>query len=801
MLCSVLLISGLAWASTGIIFDQTGNCFRYTATTEVTLAKSLDGGLTFGPAQTLYQLSTEASAASLNLGQDGTRILTYTASGDAYYAVAKNNNAWFAPPVKVSIEAVSKATIGTDQFGQVHGLFVTRGQSKRLLYARLSHLASLEASFEAKVVAESGDEITDPRLTFFPWGVALAWQTRYLERRETFMTLSLDGGINFSQSTPLPFHERLVGLTFRGDQWLLISDGPKPIFNSLPAAPGKTVRPAILFPAGGQAFNTLTPELIFSTLHPDPVICRLDLSTDRSFPKDNTYNFDFFSSPAKEARYRLPIDLTDGLYFIRLSLFDGYSTGPSSSLESFRLDRWPPQIILLSPTGESSDIAEISVSGQIGEMARLTLNGRAITVEADGTFLFALTLSSDKNPLLLVATDEAGNSSQLARTIAFSSDRPQLTLLKPKTGEWFKPGSACLIELTVKDPRGQIEDESEADIRLNGQLLTDKLIYDQSAGKLAGFITLPEDLPDGQNKVSVSLRDAAGQTGKIEWLVNLDHLPPVLTLLIGETAFSRSPQIITLPLTDEGAGLDPSGTIVRLAGISLEVSPSGEVIARTFLFDGSYEVEVMPRDRIGNSGPNQKYTLIVDTRPPTLLVQSSEVQNSQSIISFQGEAQDDHLGTVNIYNNDRLIDSFLPADRSFARQVPLVGGNNSFKVEAADRAGNKTVKSFTVLGAVRAAALVNRSGYAPNPFSPRSDGEIVFTYDLSAPAELKFYLFDLSGALVWKKELPNAASGSVRWNGRDHFGGTAPNGVYAYLLQVKADDKLEIKRGKVIVLQ
>ncbi|MFA4843833.1 MAG: hypothetical protein WC632_02650 [Candidatus Margulisiibacteriota bacterium] len=800
LLSCALLISGSSWASTGIIFDQAGNCLRFTATTEVTLAKSLDGGQTFGPARTLYQLSPEAGAASLNLGQDGATILTYLTSGDAYCAVAQNNSAWFAPPVKISVEAVSAATITTDQFGRVHGLIVTRNHGKRLLYANLPQLASLEASFEAKVVTETGDDIINPLLTLSPWGIAVAWQTHYLERQETFLKISLDGGQTFGRTKTVAFGGDLAGLAFRGDKWLLVSNGPTPLFTPLPEPPVKAALPLILSPTKDQALNTLTPEVVFATHSLDPVICRLDLSADRSFPKNNTYNFEFITQPTPEAVYRLPVDLIDSPYFIRLALFDGYTTGAYSSLESFRIDRLPPRITLLAPTAESSDSFEITVSGQIDGTARLTLNGQIITTEADGSFKTGLTLSPGNNPLLLVATDEALNSSQLARTITFSSDRPQLSLLKPKAGDWFKPGSACLIELTVKDLQGDIEDESEAELRFNGQLLEDKLTYDQQAGKLSGFITLPQELLDGQNRASVSLRDAAGNTGEKEWLVNLDHLPPVLTLVSGEAAYSRSPWIITLPLTDEGAGIDPLGTIVRLAGISLEVSPSGEVYAKTFLLDGSYEVEVMPRDRIGNNGPAQKYPLIVDTRSPSLRIESSEAVDGQPYILLKGEAEDDHLGLISIYNNDRLVDSFQPDDRHFVRQTPLEGGNNSFRIEAADRAGNTTVSSFTILTSVQAAALVNRAGYAPNPFSPRSDGELAFTYNLSAPAELKFYLFDLSGALVWKKELSNATAGVVRWNGRDHFGGVAPNGVYIYLLQVSANGSTEIKRGKVIVL-
>jgi hypothetical protein len=255
------------------------------------------------------------------------------------------------------------------------------------------------------------------------------------------------------------------------------------------------------------------------------------------------------------------------------------------------------------------------------------------------------------------------------------------------------------------------------------------------------------------------------------------------------------------------------GTLVKIAGISIEAVGSAEtgitLKVKSFLSDGTYEVTVTPRDLIGNTDNTSSFKLIVDTVPPKLnILSSSEVQTEQEKMKIEAEVSDAFLSTVKIYNNKKLVESLIPSGTTFTREILLISGNNEIVVEASDRAGNKTSQTLTAFANLRnQAALVTKCGNGRNPFSPQSDRIMYFTYNFSSsPVDLKIFIFDLSGTLVWKKEDRNITPvstswNSTSWNGQDQFGAIVQNGVYPYILQVTSSGVIEIKRGKIIVLQ
>jgi hypothetical protein len=193
----------------------------------------------------------------------------------------------------------------------------------------------------------------------------------------------------------------------------------------------------------------------------------------------------------------------------------------------------------------------------------------------------------------------------------------------------------------------------------------------------------------------------------------------------------------------------------------------------------------------------------MDTVPPSLtIISSAESPTAPGKLRLEAEARDPWLATVRIIVNGKTADEFLPGRAVFIREIQLVPGLNEIKVEALDRAGNSSRQSLVAFSDLRnAAALFNKYGNGPNPFSPASDRQMFFTYDLSAPGDVKIYIFNIGGTLVWQKTLPGVMAGALGWDGRDQFGAPVHNGVYPYIIQVTAGGAVEIGRGKVIILQ
>ena len=753
----IVFFAGTVLASTKLTTNYQGVIYQYT-----------------------LPLTAEVENISWSIGPRPNLFVAFNISGEAFCVYSVDNGKTFSAPLKITGEAAAYPSVAADGFGKPHLVYTAEDEKlklSRLYYAPLTNIQSLETTFESKVIFESQDQIINPKLSFSQWGVVIRWQEQYLDRTENYVIASPNRGKHFGA-----------------------------VKNDLPQVPPPST-PKFL-----AITKTGTPEVRYLNTGNETVMCKVELSANKYFRPENIWIFEqlsFAGSP--EANYPLPVQLADGRYFIRLSAYDGLSASPFSDPLEFKIDNTPPAIAvstLDNITAEAwiSEEKEITLKGKISEAALLSLNGFPVTAEAN-EFKITLNLAPGKNTLIFIATDEAGNTGALQRTILYSSLLPEIRILKPKETDWFKPNSSIFIKAAVKAAQADIEDESEGAVIISGATMESRLIYDKKSGELSGFIDLPSNLPDGQLTAQVELRDSARNVGKARFILNIDSLAPVINHSLGMPLFTNSTNSVSIPVADAGAGVDASSTLLKLSGISLESAVSVEASNLTFnakqpLFDGTYAVEITPRDRVGNTGKASVFSLIIDTAPPKLVVYASaETQTSDSKIIITGEAEDIYLSDVKINNNKKWFDIFTPAEKTFNRAVPLFPGNNAIEITALDKAGNQASHNLQVFSAIQASgALVTSYGNGPNPFSRQSDGQMFITYAFPGTANLKIYIFDLAGTLIWQKEIADAASGNTAWNGIDQFGNAVDNGVYLYMLKASSGGAAETKKGKIIVL-
>jgi hypothetical protein len=843
----ICLCAAAAWAEPKLAQDRAGNLFQYWRSGNTLEVASLNG-----PQHALYVFTSEVSSFSLAV-DNNSYALIFAASSEVGFTRSKNNGldfpaplilsanghdpalavsdnlalaAWeeevtvdlnrtekaiklsrsvdqgltWDPPTTVMIsgETVSGPTIAIDALFNLHLVFLSYNKEldrHRLYYTSIT-------SIEPKVIFESQDEIVSPRLALSPDSLLINWQTNYLGRKTTYLAVSLDEGKHFGTTRSLAWaKDQPDSLFYLNSKWQIFSFSATPDLNDflLPALPV----PVLIMPSNGSLTNLASPEIKFRSNNADPVTIKVELSREKAFSPNKTWAFDPFNLPSSaETDMRLPLNLPDGQYYLRLSASDGLSASPYSTLVSFNIDTQPPVISLTSPSAEVSDDDTVNFSGSVNEPVKLSLNGRPITVEANRSFLCLNPLISGLNNFELIATDEAGNTTRLVQLVAYSATVPHFKILRPKADDWFKPGSTIYFEAAINDSLNEIADEAEGEISVNGQVLADKPVYDISAKKLSGFISLPPDLMDGKNTASVRLQD-----GQKDFSLNIDKTPPSRVAASNEAVYTNSATLVPLPLNDTGSGLDLQGTLVKMNGVSLEAiltleaNPAARI--KLPLADGSYEVIVFPRDNVGNTGEATNYRLIVDTLPPRLLVNHEQgTTANQPRLLISGEADDPHLAGLNFYNGQNLVGTINSAPAAFSYNFPLINGNNEIKVEAVDRAGNKTSQSFSVQAEIAPAGLITKFAAGPSPFSPKTDKTMYFTFTFSAtPDLLRIYIFDLTGTLLWRKDLINYSGTSLAWNGVDLFGHPVDNGVYPYLAAVSLGGQTEIKKGKLIVLQ
>ncbi len=155
---------------------------------------------------------------------------------------------------------------------------------------------------------------------------------------------------------------------------------------------------------------------------------------------------------------------------------------------------------------------------------------------------------------------------------------------------------------------------------------------------------------------------------------------------------------------------------------------------------------------------------------------------------------------------DASTDSYNSTTGVFTFKVKneLVPGKYDLKIEVSDYLGNWATYEATDLE-VRAgseAEIIGTPLNYPNPFNTTA-GTTKITYNLTVDSNILVYIFDVRGALVWKRSYLTGSMGGkagyneVEWDGKDDFGSTVGNGIYPF--RIVAGTKV-LGRGKIAVL-
>ena len=80
----------------------------------------------------------------------------------------------------------------------------------------------------------------------------------------------------------------------------------------------------------------------------------------------------------------------------------------------------------------------------------LTVNGEEVTVGSDGSFSTEITLEEGENTITVIATDTAGKSTTVTRTVTLDTAAPVITAIT-LTPNPVDCGATYIIEVTVSD--------------------------------------------------------------------------------------------------------------------------------------------------------------------------------------------------------------------------------------------------------------------------------------------------------------------------------------------------------------
>lgn len=328
--------------------------------------------------------------------------------------------------------------------------------------------------------------------------------------------------------------------------------------------------------------------------------------------------------------------------------------------------------ILSSNTVPVSGTATDSTSG----IASLTVNGATVPVGTDGSFSANVAMPDGAGSITVTATDRAGNTAQVTRSITVDTSPPQLVVVSPTDGLITAQES-----LTVS---GTVEDS------ISG--VSSVLVNGQSAAVSGGTFSLTVTLSEGENAITVTATNGAGLSTVISRSVTLDTVPPILTV--------NSPtggEITTSPaFTLSGTASDATSGIssVTVNGESLELT-GGAFSKAVTLLEGTNQFVFVATDNAGLQTTVTR-TVMLDTVNPALSVTSppDDLMTNNPALTISGTASDATSGLVSVTINGSPV---AVTDGAFSQAVTMEEGQNEYTIIATDAVGHTSTVTRSVV--------------------------------------------------------------------------------------------------------
>lgn len=131
-----------------------------------------------------------------------------------------------------------------------------------------------------------------------------------------------------------------------------------------------------------------------------------------------------------------PSTMTDGSHTITIDASDNDGNAATQKSVTITVDTVPPTLNITSPTdGLITAEAALTVQGMTNDSTSspvtiaITLNGTSqgsVTVNADGSFTKSITLAEGNNTIAITATDKAGKTTTINRSVVLDTTSPQI---------------------------------------------------------------------------------------------------------------------------------------------------------------------------------------------------------------------------------------------------------------------------------------------------------------------------------------------------------------------------------------
>jgi RHS repeat-associated protein len=212
----------------------------------------------------------------------------------------------------------------------------------------------------------------------------------------------------------------------------------------------------------------------------------------------------------------------------------------------------------------------------------VTVNGTPVPLDPD-TFKTTVNLVEGLNTITIVATDAAGNTTTVTRTITRDTIPPTLTI--------SSPSDSTVTNQNAVQISGTVSDSTSVTLTANGQNVT------VSNGTFSTSVSLTE----GISTITIVATDAAGNTTTINRIIGMYTITPVITIQSPQNNSTVSDSAVTV----SGMVQDSTKATVTINGNTVPVNSDGSFSITVPLAAGANQIMISATDAAGNTSSNQ----------------------------------------------------------------------------------------------------------------------------------------------------------------------------------------------------
>ncbi|MCP5048207.1 MAG: hypothetical protein GY940_13630, partial [bacterium] len=375
--------------------------------------------------------------------------------------------------------------------------------------------------------------------------------------------------------------------------------------------------------------------------------------------------------------------LNNGVFSIDLSLSEGENTITVTAADDYdnvaeksitvTIDSLVPVLTSDLVHGSYLRTGTVTVSGNVSDASDVTftVNNQPVSLTA-GFFETQLELSEGEHTITLKAVDIALNQAIESINVTIDSIPPVISITSPRENS--------IVNRATTGINGKIDDADPFKITMNsleGELIGTNFYFNNVS------------LTEGENRLTFTAEDRAGNTSQKEYIIHLDSTAPAISITgpVPGSLLGTNAVLVSGTVSDEHLNnVKVNGTVCQVENGLFNILLN--------LLEGVSAIEAVATDTAGNSSSAQ-VIVTIDTRPATINIDTPKDRALLNIssIDISGTAADIHLASVKVNNQPAVLED----NRFSITGFNLSEGENLLSVQAVDQIGNSTSKSIKVI--------------------------------------------------------------------------------------------------------